>query len=437
MLAPLVGTVLQGLRQPCPTLRNGACRCRCLGCRDVAEGELAGTRFVFLSYLDLNLHRFRLPLMRRLVSLGAQVFAVAPPWDGEDRFRDEQGIEYIPFEMRGASLNPLHDLKVAPRLQRLITSLDPHVLQTFMHKPNLLGGWLAARAPDMRVVSTVTGLGRLYEDGTGAMGRAARWGVEQMMGRAFSQVSAVVFQNTDDRDELVSRGVCQEEQARLIRSSGVDLTQFSPAAVDPARPTALRAQWGIGADEVVVTMVARLLPSKGVREFAAAAEALRGRAKLVLIGPLEPSGGRLSRGATIDSSEVGLWQRAGTLVAPGAQQHIEDWLAMSDVYALPSYYREGVPRSVLEGMAMGLPIVTTRMPGCRETVVEGENGFLVPPRDTDALVEALAKLADDPALRRHMGGRSLDLAHREFDSEAVATQHLQLYRELLGAGVRG
>jgi N,N'-diacetylbacillosaminyl-diphospho-undecaprenol alpha-1,3-N-acetylgalactosaminyltransferase len=393
------------------------------------DGEFAAKRFVFMSYLDANLYRFRLPVMKRLVESGAHVSAVAPRSFETDLFA-AHGIEYVPFEMRGASINPFADLRVAGRLGRLLTDLRPDLLQTFMLKPNLIGGWVARRADDIRVVSTVTGLGRLYEDGVGVTGRAVRRVADQLMRRAFSEVSAVVFQNTDDRDELLGRGLCREEDARLISSSGVDLDEFSPASVDPGRPAALREEWGIGRDEPVVTMVARLLPSKGVREFAAAADTFRDRARFVLIGPVAKGASRFGGGA-VTTEEIADWQRAGTLIAPGVQRNIQEWLAASDVYTLPSYYREGVPRSVLEAMAMELPVVTTDMPGCRETVEHERNGFLIPPRDVVGLVDALGRLLDDAALRRRMGAASRALVERRFDSEAVVDQHFDLYRELL------
>lgn len=401
-----------------------------------AESAVAGRRFAFLSHQDMNLARFRLPLMARLSALGARVFAVAPRLLDEDPF-GPHGVDFVPIDMSGASAHPT-DARSVARLGRLLDEVRPDVLQTFMLKPNLIGGWLARRDPDVCLISTVTGLGRLYEPREGLVPQSLRWSADQLLRRAFSQASAVVFQNPDDRQEALERRLCAEGKARLILSSGVDLQEFSRAAVDPARVAALRRRWGLGSDLPVVTMVARLLPSKGVREFAAAARALRGRARFVLIGPLELSASMGRRNA-IQPEEVEAWRRSGALIATGTQLDIQAWLAMSAVYALPSYYREGVPRSVLEAMAMGLPIVTTRMPGCKETVPEGRNGVLVPPRDVGALTRALDQLLDDPSLRERMGSESRALAERRFSSDAVIAQHLGLYRGLLQrpAGVPG
>ncbi|HVM14836.1 MAG TPA: glycosyltransferase family 4 protein [Egibacteraceae bacterium] len=392
-----------------------------------SERRLAGKRIAFLSHFYWSLYRFRLPVMRALVEQGAHVLAVAPP-TGRDELFAQHGIEYAPFWMHGTSLDPVHDVRAVRRLGGLLGTLRPDLLQTFAPKTNILGAWAARRAGIPHVISTVTGLGTLYVHDRGLRSKAMALAADRLTRPSLGRVSAVVFQNPDDREEFLARRLCTPDQARLIISSGVDLEEYSPGSIDSERRAALRQEWGIGPAETVVTMVSRLLPAKGVHEFVAAARTLRDRARFVLIGAAT---GRTS----ISDDDLSAWRDAGVIVA-GKQLNIPEWLAASDIYTLPSYYREGVPRANLEAMAMGLPVVTTQMPGCRETVVDGENGFLIPPRDTGALTEGLRRLVDDPPLRRRMGARSRELAEQRFSLHRVVDQYLQLYTDVLGTRKR-
>lgn len=389
-----------------------------------ADMDMAGKRFVFLSHFYHNLHRFRLPVMQRLVGLGAQVFAVAPPTDRGELF-GEHDIEYVPFDISGTSIDPIGDVRTMRRLTDLLRTLRPDVLQTFAPKSNLIGAWAGRRAGTPCTISTVTGLGSLYV-GDSLAGKAVARSADLVTRQVFRHVSAVVFQNPDDRDEFLSRGLCDAGQANLVLSSGVDVDEFSPRAVDPACLSQLREEWGIEPSDTVVTMIARLMPSKGVHEYLAAARALGDRARFVLVG--KPAFGNRS---SITTEQLAAWQASGEIIAPGLQRNIREWLALSDVYVLPSYYREGVPRANLEAMAMRLPIVTTRMPGCKETVVEGENGFLVPPRDSAALTEAVRQLVADAELRQRMGVRSRELVEHRFSITSVVDEYLTLYRRVL------
>lgn len=383
--------------------------------------DLAGKRFAFLSHFYWSLYRFRLPIMKRLVGHGAQVFAITPPTGREELFA-ENGIEFVPFKVRGSSLDPIHHVRAMHRLTSLLRALRPHLLQTFAAESNVIGGWAARRPGTPPVISTVTGVGNLYVHAPGLKGRLVSLSADQLMRPSLRRVSAVVFQNPDDRNDFLGRRLCTPDQAKMILSSGIDLDEYSQQSVTPQARAALRSTWGIEPSETVVTMVARLLPAKGVHEYVAAARALRGRARFVIVG--EPMGR-----TSITDDDLASWREAGIIVT-GKQLNISEWLAISDIYALPSY-REGVPRANLEAMAMELPIVTTQTPGCRETVVEGDNGFLVPPRDTGALIKALRQLIEDPRLRGRMGTRSRELAHERFALDHVVDQYLRLYTDVL------
>jgi len=382
-----------------------------------------GKVFAFFSHYDLNLYRFRMPVMRALGERGARVWAICPPGEYSPRFR-EHGIGFVPLSLDRKTFHPLRAWATVHRLRSILRALRPDVLHTFTLRPNVYGalaGWLAGVPA---IVSTVTGLGTLYTRHD-VRTRVLRWGVEQVTRLALRAAEAVIFQNPEDQHYYLSRKLCRSEQARLIVSTGIDIKTFSPDRFFPDERQRLRQERGLSPDAVVVTMIARLIAPKGVREFLQAAERLNGKARFVLIG--EPDPGNLD---SLTWEEIGEYVQRGVVLAPGWQKDVIPWLAITDVFVLPSY-REGTPVTVLEAMAMGLPVVATDVPGCREAVVAGETGFLVPPRDVDELVRAIQKLVEDPALRRRMGQAGRARAAQRFAIERITAQYLDLYAELL------
>lgn len=388
---------------------------------------MQGVKIAFFAHVDFTLYRFRLPIMKRLITEGARVYAIAPQGRVAERFQ-EHAVEFVPFEIDRKSFNPLVALSTINRLSVLLKKIQPDILHTFTLRPNAYGALAGKRAGVPIIICTVTGLGSLYAEEAGFKGKMARTAVNLVTRFALREATAVIFQNSDDLRYYLDHRLCRPDQAHLILSSGVDVEEFSPENVPPESRKKLRQQWGIVPNEIVVTMVARLVAPKGVREFLQAAKQLKGRARFILIG--EPDPGNPS---SLSWEELSKYIDQGTVLALGRQENIPEWLAASDIYVLPSY-REGVPRTVLEAMAMGLPIITTDAPGCRETVIEGENGFLVPPRDVQALVCALNALVDSSELRQRMGQRSRELAAERFSSEKITSQYVGLYRKLLSKG---
>jgi N,N'-diacetylbacillosaminyl-diphospho-undecaprenol alpha-1,3-N-acetylgalactosaminyltransferase len=385
--------------------------------------SLSEKRFVFFSQHDFNLYRFRMPVMQALRERGAQVWAICPSGEYSPRFR-EHGIEFVPISLDRKTFNPLKAWTTVNRLRSILRELRPDVLHTFTLRPNVYGalaGWLAGVPA---IVSTVTGLGTLYTRHD-VWTRLLRWGVEQVTRLALRAADAIIFLNPDDQSYYLSQKLCRPEQARLIVSAGIDVKRFSPDRFSSEARRRLRQERGFSPDAVVVTMIARLIAPKGVREFLQAAERLNGKARFVLIG--EPDPGNLD---SLTWEEIQEYVRRGLVLAPGWQNDVLPWLAITDVFVLPSY-REGTPMTVLEAMAMGLPVVATDVPGCREAVVAGETGFLVPPRSVDELVQAIRKLVEDPALRRRMGQAGRARAVQRFAIERIMAQYLDLYAELL------
>jgi len=380
-------------------------------------------RFVFFSQHDFNLYRFRMPVMQALRERGAQVWAISPPGEYSPRFR-EHGIEFVPISLDRKTFNPLRAWTTVNQLRSILRELRPDVLHTSTLRPNVYGALAGWQAGVPVIVSTVEGLGTLYTNHDWKT-RLLRWGVEKATRLALRAADTIIFLNPDDQHYYLSRKLCRPEQARLIVSAGIDVRAFSPDRFSPYERQRLRQERGLSPDTVVVTMIARLIAPKGVREFLQAAECLSGQACFVLIG--EPDPGNLD---SLTWEEIQEYVRRGIVLAPGWQKDVIPWLAITDIFVLPSY-REGTPVTVLEAMAMGLPVVATDVPGCREAVIHGETGFLVSPRNVDKLTQAIQELVEDPELRQRMGRAGRARAVQHFAVERIVEQCLELYAKVL------
>ena len=225
-----------------------------------------------------------------------------------------------------------------------------------------------------------------------------------------------IFQNGDNRDLFLQKGIVSAEQVAVIRGVGVDLEQFSPRP-EPSGIT-------------VVMLASRMLWEKGLQEFVTAAGKLREAgvmARFVLVGDPDPE-----NPSSISHEQLRLWQESGLVEYWGHRNDMAVVLSQANVVCLPSYL-EGFPKVLVEASACGRAIVTTDVPGCREIVRQGDNGFLVPPRDSDALASALHTLIYNPLLRSKMGARGREIAVWDFSEETICKQTIAIYQELSGA----
>lgn len=326
------------------------------------------------------------------------------------------GMTHHAIPMTRSGKHPLQELGTLLALVRLFRRVRPDVVHLVTIKPVLYGGIAAriARVPGM--VAAISGLGFVFLSNSLKM-RLVRAVVARLYRVALGHPnSRVIFQNANDRDLLKSLGAVRDEQVVMIRGAGVDLDAYRASPEPPAPP-------------VVVSMVARLLRDKGVREFVEAAAMLRARGVPVtmqLVGGLDAG-----NPASATQQEVDAWQRDGAVQALGERSDIAELYAASHIAVLPSY-REGLPKSLIEAAACGRAVVTTDVPGCRDAIEPGQTGLLVPVRDAQSLADAIARLAEDAALRQRMGAAGRALAESEFDIKRVARVHVELY-DALGA----
>ena len=371
-------------------------------------------KILFFANTDWYLYNFRLPLAAFLRNKGWQVLFVSPPGPYGDRLR-AAGYHWVPLSLERRSLNPVRELLVLHRLRQIYARERPDLVHHFTIK-SVVYGALLARLMGIPCVNAVTGLGHVFTSQRWRM-RALRPLVRGLLRLALGGAgSRLVLQNPDDVAAFQQHRLIAPESIRLIRGSGVDIARFSPTErSDATRPLRL-------------LLASRLLWEKGIGEYVEAARRLRAGGLVVecwLAGAPDPG-----NPASIDEAQLAAWQAEGAVTLLGQVEDMPALLAQVDVAVLPSY-REGVPRSLLEAAACGLPLIATDVPGCREVVREGENGLLIPPRDPAALGKAIARLAGDAALRRRMGEASCQLAVAEFAQEAVFEQTLAVYRELL------
>ena len=359
-----------------------------------------------------SIFQFRGPLIRDLLRAGLRVVVLAPDFTPEhmERLRAWGAVPRL-YPLDRTGLHPGHDLRTLFALWRVFREERPDVVLGYHPKPSVyvpVAGWLA-RVP--KRVAWVGGLGYAFtEGGRSWKRRGVRWMLTLWYRLAFRVAHQVWFQNPDDRAELLRRGLVREKLAVVVGGTGVDLEAWLPA------PSHLKP--------LTFTLIARLLREKGVLEFIEAARCIKPRhpeVKFLLVGPVDVNPG------AIPETQVRSWVNEGLVEWVSWADDVRPYLRRTSVFVLPSY-REGIPRSTQEALAMARPVITTDAPGCRETVVGGVNGFLVPPKDAGALTEAMERFIMTPDLIERMGKASRRLAEDRFDVRKI---NARLIRELL------
>lgn len=357
-----------------------------------------------------NIVNFRTGLIRALQAAGYRVAALAPPDAYSARFA-ELGVDYHPIGMDRKGVSPLRDLGLLARYYRTLRRVRPDVFLGYTAKPNVYGS-LAAQALGIPVINNVSGLGTAFIR-EGLLTRI----VSTLYRIAFRRSAIVFFQNGEDREMFVGRGLVASAKARLLPGSGVDLARFVPSDARPAGPFRF-------------LLVARLLWDKGVGEYVEAARLVRREmpdVRFGLLGFLD-----VENRTAVPRADVDAWAAEGLIDYLGAADDVRPHVAASDCVVLPSY-REGLPRTLLEAAAMARPLITTDVPGCRQVVDEGRNGFLCAVRDPRSLADAMlrmARLSSDE--RSALGAAGRAKVEAEFDERIVAARYLEAVAEALG-----
>jgi glycosyltransferase involved in cell wall biosynthesis len=384
-----------------------------------------------------SLVNFRGPLLEAMVSRGHEVIACAP--DAPENVREKlayMGVEYCHVPVKRAGMNPAGDLMTAFHLFCLFRRRRPDAVLGYTAKP-VIWGCLAARAAGVPAAyAMITGLGYAFIGGGGFRQQAVGRVAAVLYRAALARTRAVFFQNPDDLADFKKRNLLKNDaRTVLINGSGVDLGHY-PLSPLPDAP--------------VFLLMARLIGDKGIREYREAARRVRAKypqARFLLAGGFDENP------AAISKEEIRRWQEEGDIEYLGRLEDVRPAIAQSRIYVLPSFYREGIPRTVLEAMSMGRPVITTDAPGCRETIEfvngkwevgsrreakdesktaeaqdpkafcgmikAGKNGFLVPVKDAGALAEAMEKFIEQPELAGRMGKESRRIAEEKYDVHKV------------------
>lgn len=316
-------------------------------------------------------------------------------------------VGFKPFPVQRNGLNPRTDLKTLFSLRKDFYNLKPDVILAYTIKPIIWGGLASRVAPNARFYALVTGLGFAFQEGTTARKLLSRL-VSALYRISLRRATKVIFQNPDNLNALISRGIVPSAKCVLVNGSGVDIERFDFTPLPDG--------------EITFLSIGRLLGEKGFREYAQAAKIVKKKypdTVFQLLGPQDPSPDGIS------DVEVESWDRQGWLEYLGSTSEVRPYLKRCHVYVLPSYH-EGMPRTVLEAMAIGRPILTTDVPGCRETVTPGENGFLVPKEDAPALAERLIWFIENRDQWGRMGKRSREIAEEKFDVHKVNERLLEI-----------
>jgi glycosyltransferase involved in cell wall biosynthesis len=370
-------------------------------------------RLLFLVTEDWYFCSHRLAIAMAARDAGYEV-AVATRFSNHRQQVEEAGLRtfFIPF-FRGG-WNPVRELPTLRAIMRAYRAFRPHIVHHVAIKPVLYGSLAARCARVPAVVNALAGLGYVFTS-RDAKARLLRPFVKLAYRGVLNYPGGrLILQNQDDLSLFVAQGIIHASQTVLIRGSGVQLGNYPVTPEPPGTP--------------LVVLPARMLRDKGVEEFVEAARIVQGRgvpARFALVGSPDPE-----NPASIPQSRLEEWAQRGIVEYWGWRDDIAQILASASIVCLPSY-REGLPKALVEAAACARPIVTCDVPGCREVVLHGDNGLLVPPRDSDALADALIALLRDAPLRQRMGRRGRARAEAEFAMESVVSATLQLYCALL------
>lgn len=374
-------------------------------------------KIVVVAGLDASLLNFRGPLLRCLVKLGHEVIAAAPrETTGVPEALGRMGVDYEATEFTRAGLNPVADLRALLRLREVLQRRRPDIVLSYTIKPVIYGSLAARMAGVPRIYALVTGLGSAFH-ASGFKGRLLRGAAMCLYRLAFRACARVLVQNSDIAAMFVREKLVEAEKISVVHGSGVDTEHFSPSPFPDGDP--------------VFLYVGRLLRDKGIAELVSAAglvQKLCPQVRVRLVGDIDPNP------TSFSAEDLKVWQRDGIIEWLGFQQDVRPHLQRCTAVVLPSYH-EGLPRSVLEAMAVGRPVITTDTIGCRETISRagntdaagvrvGENGLLVPAKSIEPLAQAMIRLARDSSLCARMGERGRRLALERFDVRQINRQML-------------
>lgn len=361
-------------------------------------------KFLLIASFPESVINFRGALIDEILKEGNKVFVALPNIDNDHwvyKSLAQKNVKVIKIPLRRKSLNPISDLYLLISIFFLIKRIKPNIVLSYTIKPVIFGSIAAYLAGVKNIYSLITGLGFFFTGKLNFRNKLLRYILIRLYRLALSFSKNVIFQNPDDQKLFYDLGIINlNSDSSIVNGSGVDLLKFTPSAF-PLKINFL--------------LIARLLKSKGIKEFFYAAKEVKN---------LYPEatftiGGWFDEGVdNISKVDLEQWASSETINYLGPVDDVFSAISKSTIFVLPSY-REGTPRTVLEAMAMGRPIITSDTAGCRETVIDGENGFLVKVKSIDKLIEAMIYFINNPDSISFMGARSREIAEEKYNVKNV------------------
>lgn len=353
-------------------------------------------KILVISPKNKTVFNFRGDLIRDMISAGNEVLVVGPNREYVDDIMALGVSEFVEVPLVKDNTSIKGDLAYLGSLKRVMREKRPDLVFSYTIKPVIYGSMAAKSAGVKHIYAMVTGLGRVYASG-GIKTKLIRFATKLLYKKAFRACNKVIFQNSDDIDQLVKGGYLPASKAMKVDGSGVNMERFAREAL-PENP--------------VFLMVSRIIREKGVMEYCAAARELKKSvpgARCILLGGFDSSIGALKKEDIQEYIDDGSIELPGEVKDPVAFYHA------ASVFVLPSYYREGLPRTILEAMSTGRAVITTDWPGCRDAVESGKNGFLVEPKNSGELAERMIALATDRALLESMATAAYERCKNQYE----------------------
>ena len=364
---------------------------------------------IIVGALPESLVNFRGEFIRSLVLAGHSITAMAGEADRKSVGAIEAlGVKFRPFPIARAGLNPLNEIRTLYALRQTFLEIKPDIVIAYTIKPVIWSGVALFRLREVSFFALITGLGFSF-DGTTVPRRILRTIASALYRLSLRRATGVVFQNKDNRDFAIQNNLAPSEKCFVVDGSGVDISWFKPTELPSGPP--------------VFLLIARLLADKGLREYAIAAALVKSRyteAVFQLLGPTDSSPN------AIPIDEVNSWNKNGSIHYLGSAEDVRPFISKCHVYVLPSYH-EGMPRTVLEAMSMGRPILTTDTPGCRETVVPDLNGHIIPKANAEALANKLIWFLENRSRWQDMGASSRQIAETRFDVHKINRELINIF----------
>ena len=364
-------------------------------------------KIVIIGTVASSFYGFRADLIRTLLKKGHQVYAFTSEYTADDLKKIEKlGASPITYTLNRGGLNPLADIIATYQLSKKIKAINPDIVFSYFSKPVIFGTLAAKLAKAPRVVGMLEGLGYTFTEQPEGFSKKTQLikKIQVFLYKiALPQLDQLIFLNPDDPKDLIEKYAINVKNIEVLGGIGLNLDHYKYSENFNSN--------------ISFIFIARLLAEKGIHDYIKAAKIVKEKypsVKFTVLGAIDKEAL-----GSLKEEELESLVKTNIIKYPGHVSNVSEWIEKSSVFVLPSYYREGVPRSTQEAMAIGRAVITTDVPGCRETVVDGVNGFLVPKWNPEALAKKMIYFIEHPEQARLMGAESYKIAVEKFDAEKV------------------